>query len=135
MPPIVSNINAGAINKIGGQTFPVAAPGVNMTFREPIGVCGLIVPWKFPIAITSWKVAPALAMGNTIVVKPATQTPLTALRLGDIALEAGIPPGVLIIVTGKGSVVGEALVRHPKVRKVSFTGSYRSWLPCDAASS
>jgi len=114
---------AGAINKIGGQTIPVAASGVSMTFREPVGVCGLIVPWNFPIAITSWKVAPALAMGNTVVVKPASLTPLTALRLGELALEAGVPPGVLNVVTGSGSVAGEALVRHPLLRKISFTGS------------
>ncbi|MFQ5604112.1 MAG: aldehyde dehydrogenase family protein [bacterium] len=114
---------AGAINKVGGQTIPVAAAGVCMTFREPLGVCGLITPWNFPIAITSWKIAPALAMGNTLVVKPASQTPLTACRLGKLALEAGIPPGVLNIVPGSGSVAGEALVRHPLVRKISFTGS------------
>jgi betaine-aldehyde dehydrogenase len=114
---------AGVINKIGGQTIPVAAPGVSMTFREPIGVCGLIVPWNFPIAITSWKIAPALAMGNTIIVKPASQTPLTALRIGEIALEAGLPMGVLNIVPGPGSSAGEALVKHPMVRKISFTGS------------
>lgn len=114
---------AGSIDKIGGQNIPVAAPGVSLTFREPIGVCGLIVPWNFPIAITSWKVAPALAMGNTVVVKPASQTPLTALRLGMLALEAGIPPGVLNVVTGPGNTLGEALVRHPLVRKISFTGS------------
>ncbi|MFQ5822808.1 MAG: aldehyde dehydrogenase family protein [bacterium] len=114
---------AGALNKVGGQTIPVAASGVSFTFREPIGVCGLIAPWNFPIAITSWKVAPALAMGNTIVVKPATQTPLTALRLGKLALEAGIPSGVLNVVSGPGSIAGEALVRHPLVRKISFTGS------------
>lgn len=114
---------SGSIDKIGGQNIPVAAPGVSLTFREPIGVCGLIVPWNFPIAITSWKVAPALAMGNTVVVKPASQTPLTALRLGQLALEAGIPPGVLNVVTGPGNTLGEALVRHPLVRKISFTGS------------
>lgn len=114
---------AGASNKVGGQTIPVAAPGVCMTFREPIGVCGLIVPWNFPIAITSWKVAPALAMGNSVVVKPAEQTPLTALRLGELALEADIPPGVLNVVPGQGAIAGEALVRHPLVRKISFTGS------------
>ncbi|MFQ5865211.1 MAG: aldehyde dehydrogenase family protein [bacterium] len=114
---------AGAINKVGGQTIPVAAPGVCFTFREPLGVCGLVVPWNFPIAITSWKVAPALAMGNTVVVKPASQTPLTALRLGELALEAEIPEGVLNVVPGPGSIAGEALVRHPLVRKISFTGS------------
>src|SRR5205085_10698853 len=100
-----------------------AAPGVLMTLREPVGVCGIIVPWNFPIAITSWKSAPALAMGNTVVLKPAEQTPLTALRLAELALEAGIPEGVFSVVTGAGSEVGEAIIRHPMVRKVSFTGS------------
>jgi betaine-aldehyde dehydrogenase len=114
---------AGVINKVGGQTIPVAANGMGMTLREPIGVCGLIAPWNFPIAITAWKVAPALAMGNTIVLKPASQTPLTALRLGELALAAGVPPGVFNVIPGAGSVAGDALVRHPLVRKVSFTGS------------
>ena len=114
---------AGATNKIGGQTIPGAAPGVLMTFREPVGVCGIIVPWNFPIAITSWKIAPALAMGNTVILKPAEQTPLTAIRLGELALEAGLPEGVLNILTGSGEVAGDALVRHPLIRKVAFTGS------------
>lgn len=114
---------AGAIDKIGGSTIPVAARGTGLTFREPIGVCALIVPWNFPIAITSWKLAPALAMGNTVVIKPAGQTPLTAFRLAEVALAAGIPPGVVNVVTGSGSVIGEALVTHPLVRKVAFTGS------------
>ncbi|MBD1850294.1 aldehyde dehydrogenase family protein [Leptolyngbya sp. GB1-A1] len=114
---------AGAINKIGGQTIPVAAAGTHLTFREPIGVCGLIAPWNFPIVITAWKVAPALAMGNTIVLKPASQTPLTALQLGELALQAGIPAGVFNVIPGAGATVGDAIVRHPLVRKVSFTGS------------
>jgi betaine-aldehyde dehydrogenase len=114
---------AGTTNKIGGQTIPGAAPGVLMTFREPVGVCGIIVPWNFPIAITSWKSAPALAMGNTIVLKPAEQTPMTALRLAELAIEAGIPEGVFNVVTGAGSVVGEAILGHPLVRKLAFTGS------------
>jgi len=114
---------AGAINKIGGNTIPVAAPGVSLTFREPIGVCGLILPWNYPLVIAAWKIAPALAMGNTIVVKPAEQTPLTTLRLGELALEAGIPGGVFNVVPGEGVPAGEALVRHPLVRKISFTGS------------
>jgi betaine-aldehyde dehydrogenase len=114
---------AGTTNKIGGQTIPGAAAGVLMTFREPVGVCGVIVPWNFPIAITSWKVAPALAMGNTVVLKPAEQTPLTALRLAELAVEAGLPEGVLTVVTGPGSVTGNALVNHPLVRKLAFTGS------------
>src|SRR5437588_125758 len=114
---------AGTTNKVGGQTIPGAAPGVLMTFREPVGVCGIVVPWNFPIAITSWKSAPALAMGNTIVLKPAEQTPMTALRLAELALEAGIPEGGFSVVTGPGSVVGEAILTHPLVRKLAFTGS------------
>jgi betaine-aldehyde dehydrogenase len=114
---------AGATNKVGGQTIPGAAPGVLLSFREPVGVCGIIVPWNFPIAITSWKSAPALAMGNTVVLKPAEQTPLTALRLAELAREAGIPEGVFNVVTGAGSVVGEAIIKHPLVRKIAFTGS------------
>jgi betaine-aldehyde dehydrogenase len=114
---------AGATNKIFGQTIPAAAPGVLMTFREPLGVCGIIVPWNFPIAITSWKVSPALAMGNCVVLKPAEQTPLTALRLAELALQAGIPEGVFTVVTGPGSRIGEALITHPLVRKLAFTGS------------
>jgi betaine-aldehyde dehydrogenase len=114
---------AGTTNKIGGQTIPGAAPGLLMTLREPVGVCGIIVPWNFPIAITSWKVAPALAMGNTVVLKPAEQTPLTAMRLGALAREAGLPEDVLNIVTGSGAEAGEAIVTHPLVRKIAFTGS------------
>lgn len=114
---------AGTTNKIGGQTIPGAASGVLMTFREPVGVCGIIVPWNFPIAITSWKCAPALAMGNCVVLKPAEQTPLTALRLAELALQAGLPADVFTVVTGSGETAGAALVRHPLVRKVSFTGS------------
>jgi betaine-aldehyde dehydrogenase len=114
---------AGAVDKIGGETHPVSANGIAMTFRDPIGACALIVPWNFPIAITAWKLAPAIAMGNSVVIKPSVQTPLTALRLGQLALEADIPAGVVNIVTGRGSVLGESLVRHPLVRKVSFTGS------------
>ncbi|MGZ5463040.1 MAG: aldehyde dehydrogenase family protein [Thermoanaerobaculia bacterium] len=114
---------AGTVNKTGGQTIPAAAPGVLLSFREPVGVCGIIVPWNFPIAITSWKTAPALAMGNTVVLKPAEQTPITAMRLAELALEAGMPAGVFTVLTGKGSVAGEALVSHPLVRKVAFTGS------------
>jgi len=114
---------AGTTNKIGGQTIPGAAPGVLMTFREPVGVCGIIVPWNFPIAITSWKSAPALAMGNTVILKPAEQTPMTALRLAELALKAGIPEGVFNVVTGSGSIVGEAILSHPLIRKLAFTGS------------
>ena len=114
---------AGTVNKVGGQTIPAAAPGVLLSFREPVGVCGIIVPWNFPIAITSWKSAPALAMGNTVVLKPAEQTPMTAMRLAELALEAGMPEGVFTVITGRGSVAGESLVKHPLVRKVAFTGS------------
>ncbi len=114
---------AGTTNKVGGQTIPGAAPGVLMSFREPVGVCGIIVPWNFPIAIASWKTAPALAMGNTVVLKPAEQTPLTATRLAELAREAGMPEGVFTVITGAGSVVGEALIKHPLVRKIAFTGS------------
>jgi acyl-CoA reductase-like NAD-dependent aldehyde dehydrogenase len=114
---------AGTTNKIAGQTIPGAASGVLMTFREPVGVCGIIVPWNFPIAITSWKTAPALAMGNTVVLKPAEQTPMSALRLAELAREAGIPDDVFTVLTGPGSSVGTALTTHPMVRKLAFTGS------------
>ena len=113
---------AGAVDKHRGATVPVAG-GVDMTFHEPLGVVAAIVPWNFPIAITSWKVGPALATGNTIVVKPAEITPLTALRLAQLALDAGIPAGVLEVVVGQGSVVGTHLSGHPDVDKVAFTGS------------
>lgn len=114
---------AGATNKIGGQTIPAAAPGVLLSFREPVGPCGIIVPWNFPIAITSWKSAPALAMGNTVVLKPAEQTPLTAMRLAELVLEAGLPEGVFTVLTGFGSEIGESIVKHPLIRKIAFTGS------------
>jgi betaine-aldehyde dehydrogenase len=113
---------AGAVDKHYGETIPVAR-GVAATFREPLGVVGLIVPWNFPLNIASWKVGPALACGNTIVLKPAELTPLSALRLAELALEAGIPEGVLNILVGKGSVVGARLVEHPDVAKIGFTGS------------
>ena len=118
----VFNYYAGAPERLLGDTIPVAG-GVDMTFREPLGVVGLIVPWNFPIAITSWKLGPALAAGNTIVLKPAALTPLTALELERIALEAGIPEGVLNVVVGAGRTVGERLVQHPDVAKIAFTGS------------
>jgi betaine-aldehyde dehydrogenase len=114
---------AGAVDKIHGQTIPGSADGTLMTFREPLGVVGLIVPWNFPLLILSWKTAPALAMGNTVVAKPAGVTPLTALMLGDLAVEVGLPPGVFNVVPGPGSSVGSALVTNPEVRKISFTGS------------
>ncbi len=118
----VFHFYAGAIDKHYGQTIPVAG-GVDVTFREPLGVVGVIVPWNFPIAILSWGVAPALACGNTVVVKPAELTPLTALRLGELALEAGLPEGVLNVVVGPGRVVGQRLIDHADVRKICFTGS------------
>ncbi len=118
----VLHFYAGAVDKHRGATVPVAG-GVDMTFHEPLGVVGAIVPWNFPIAITSWKLGPALATGNAIVVKPAEATPLTALRLADLALEAGLPEGVFQVVPGKGSVVGTHLVEHPDVAKIAFTGS------------
>ncbi len=114
---------AGAVDKIHGQTIPGNANGTLMTFREPIGVCATITPWNFPMLILSWKTAPALAMGNSVVAKPAEVTPLTALALAELAIEAGLPPGVFNVVTGRGSEAGEALVRHRKVSKISFTGS------------
>ncbi|HSC21075.1 MAG TPA: aldehyde dehydrogenase family protein [Solirubrobacterales bacterium] len=113
---------AGAPERLLGQTIPVAG-GVDMTFREPLGVVGLIVPWNFPLTIASWKVAPALAAGNCVVLKPAELTPLTAIELEKIALEAGIPEGVLNVVAGPGSVCGRRLVEHPDVAKIAFTGS------------
>jgi betaine-aldehyde dehydrogenase len=113
---------AGAIDKPSGHTIPVDG-GIDFTVREPLGVVGLITPWNFPLNIASWKVAPALACGNTVVLKPAEATPLTSIRLAELALEAGIPEGVLNVVAGKGSVVGDRLIRHPGVAKIGFTGS------------
>jgi acyl-CoA reductase-like NAD-dependent aldehyde dehydrogenase len=118
----VFHFYAGAVDKHYGETIPVAG-GVDMTFREPLGVVGLIVPWNFPLNIASWKLGPALACGNTVVLKPAELTPLSALRLSELALEAGIPEGVLNVIVGKGSVVGQRLVEHPDVAKIGFTGS------------
>jgi acyl-CoA reductase-like NAD-dependent aldehyde dehydrogenase len=113
---------AGAVDKPRGETIPVSG-GEAFTFREPLGVVGLIVPWNFPLNIASWKLGPALACGNTVVLKPAELTPLSALRLAELALEAGIPEGVVNVVVGKGSVVGARLVEHPDVAKIGFTGS------------
>ena len=118
----VFHFYAGAVDKHHGETIPVAG-GVDMTFREPLGVVGLIVPWNFPLNISSWKLGPALACGNTVVLKPAELTPLSALRLAELALAAGIPEGVVNVVVGKGSVVGQRLVDHPDVAKIGFTGS------------
>src|SRR5918995_6328254 len=113
---------AGAPERLLGDTIPVSG-GVNMPFREPLGVVGLIVPWNFPLQIASWKMAPALAAGNTFVLKPAEVTPLTALEFERIALEAGIPEGVVNVVVGPGSEVGQRLAEHPDVAKIAFTGS------------
>src|SRR5213593_767441 len=114
---------AGWADKIVGDTLPVEGPFFTYTLREPIGVVGAIVPWNFPLNIASWKFAPALAAGCTVVLKPASETPLTALLFAEIALEAGLPPGAFNVVTGGGSTAGAALVRHPDVDKISFTGS------------
>ncbi len=118
----VFHFYAGAVDKHHGETIPVAG-GIDMTFREPLGVVGLIVPWNFPLNIASWKLGPALCCGNTVVLKPAELTPLSALRLAELALEAGIPEGVVNVVVGKGAVVGQRLVEHPDVAKIGFTGS------------
>ena len=118
----VFHFYAGAVEKHYGETIPVAG-GVDLTFREPLGVVGLIVPWNFPLMLASWKLGPALACGNTVVLKPAELTPLTALRFSELALEAGIPEGVVNVVVGPGSVAGERLIAHPDVAKIGFTGS------------
>jgi acyl-CoA reductase-like NAD-dependent aldehyde dehydrogenase len=118
----VLNYYAGAPERLFGKQIPVAG-GVDITFKEPIGVVGIIVPWNFPMPIASWGFAAALAAGNTVVLKPAELTPLTAVRLAELALVAGIPEGVLNVIVGKGSVVGARFVTNPTVRKISFTGS------------
>jgi betaine-aldehyde dehydrogenase len=118
----VFHFYAGAVDKFYGETIPVAG-GIDMTFREPLGVVGLITPWNFPLNIASWKLGPALATGNTVVLKPAELTPLSSMRLGELALHAGIPEGVVNVVVGKGSVVGQRLIEHPDVAKIGFTGS------------
>ena len=125
IPFVVSNLRyyAGWADKLAGEVIPVSGPFLNYTRREPLGVVGAIVPWNFPLNLASWKVAPALACGNTVVLKPAEETPLTALLLGELALEAGFPPGVLNVIPGRGPVTGQALVEHPGVDKISFTGS------------
>jgi acyl-CoA reductase-like NAD-dependent aldehyde dehydrogenase len=114
---------AGGITKFCGQTIPVARGGFDFTLRQPMGVVAAIVPWNFPFPIACWKTAPALAAGNCVVLKPASLSPLTALMLGQLAHSAGLPPGVLQVLPGAGSAIGDALVTHPLVRKVSFTGS------------
>ncbi len=116
------NYYAGAPERLFGRQIPVAG-GTDVTFHEPLGVVGIIVPWNFPMPIAGWGLAPALAAGNTVVLKPAELTPLTAIRLGELALEAGLPEHVLTVIPGQGSVVGERFVTHPLVRKVCFTGS------------
>jgi acyl-CoA reductase-like NAD-dependent aldehyde dehydrogenase len=114
---------AGAANKIVGETIPIQDPGLDVTLREPVGVCALIIPWNFPLLIATWKIAPALTCGNTIVVKPATATPLSVLLLADILLEAGVPDEAVSVLPGPGGSVGTALVTDPHVNKISFTGS------------
>src|SRR6266436_2713000 len=113
---------SAAPERLSGKQIPVPG-GLNVTFHEPVGVVGLIVPWNFPMPILSWGMAPALAAGCAVVAKPAEATPLTAMRIGELALEAGLPPGVFTVLPGKGSVVGQRLVDHPAVRKIVFTGS------------
>jgi aldehyde dehydrogenase (NAD+) len=113
---------AGWADKIQGATIPVKGNYLTYTLREPVGVVAAIVPWNFPLLLAAWKVAPALACGNTVVLKPASQTPLTALALGEIAQEVGLPPGVLNVITGPGSTVGQAIVEHPGIDKIAFTG-------------
>jgi acyl-CoA reductase-like NAD-dependent aldehyde dehydrogenase len=112
---------SAAPERLTGRQIPVAG-GLNVTFAEPLGVVGLIVPWNFPMPILSWGMAPALAAGNAVVAKPAEMTPLTAMRIGELALAAGLPEGVFQVLPGKGSVVGQRLVDHPAVRKIVFTG-------------
>jgi acyl-CoA reductase-like NAD-dependent aldehyde dehydrogenase len=113
---------AGAPERLSGRQIPVPG-GIDVTFHEPLGVVGVIVPWNFPMPIAGWGFAPALAAGNTVVLKPAELTPLTAIRLGELAVQAGLPDGVFTVLPGKGSVVGQRFVAHPAVRKVCFTGS------------
>ncbi|MEK6629913.1 MAG: aldehyde dehydrogenase family protein [Acidobacteriota bacterium] len=113
---------AGWADKIQGETIPVKGPYFAYTLREPVGVVAAIVPWNFPLLLAVWKVAPALVCGNTVVLKPASQTPLTALALAEIALEVGLPPGVLNVITGRGSEVGRLIVEHSGVDKIGFTG-------------
>ncbi|AZS48047.1 MULTISPECIES: aldehyde dehydrogenase [Microbacterium] len=118
----VLNYYSADPERLSGRQIPVAG-GLDVTFHDPYGVVGVIVPWNFPMTIASWAFAPALAAGNAVVLKPAELTPLTAIRLGELALEAGLPEGLFEVVTGSGSVVGQRLVEHPDVRKVVFTGS------------
>jgi acyl-CoA reductase-like NAD-dependent aldehyde dehydrogenase len=112
----------GWSDKVMGETIPVKGNHLTYTLREPIGVVAAIVPWNFPLLLAAWKIAPALACGNTVIVKPASQTPLTALALAEIALEVGLPPGVLNVLTGPGGTLGQAIVEHPGIDKIAFTG-------------
>src|SRR6476659_4800019 len=112
----------GWSDKVMGETIPVRGNHLTYTLREPIGVVAAIVPWNFPLLLAAWKVAPALACGNTVILKPASQTPLTALALGEIAIEVGLPPGVLNVLSGPGASLGQAIVEHPAIDKIAFTG-------------
>lgn len=125
IPFVVANLRyfAGWADKLTGDVIPVSGGFLNYTLREPVGVVGAIIPWNFPLNIASWKLAPALACGNAVILKPAEQTPLTALLLGELALEAGFPPGILNVIPGRGPTTGQALVEHPDVDKICFTGS------------
>ena len=123
---IVANVFeywGGAANKITGETIPIPPPGIDLTLREPVGVCALITPWNFPAVIASWKIAPALACGNTAIVKPASQTPLTTLAIAEVLYECGLPEGTLSVLPGPGSTTATALIADPRVAKISFTGS------------
>ncbi len=119
---LVFEYYAGAANKLFGETIPTSKPGLDFTLREPIGVVGLIVPWNFPMNMASWKLGPALAAGNAAILKPASYSPMTAIRLGELALEAGFPAGVVNVVTGPGGTAGAAIAGHPGIGKVAFTG-------------
>lgn len=125
LPSVVNNFRyfAGLADKLQGQTIEVPGPYLNYTLREPVGVVGAIIPWNFPLNMVSWKAAPALACGNAVIIKPAEETPLTALRFAELAGEAGFPPGVVQVLPGFGETAGAALVRHPDVDAISFTGS------------
>jgi betaine-aldehyde dehydrogenase len=113
---------AGAADKFFGETVQVAKPGLDITLRQPLGVVGLIVPWNFPMVIATWKLGPALAAGNTVVLKPASLTPLTAIRLGELGLEAGLPPGILNVIPGPGAKIGQQMAAHADIAKIAFTG-------------
>ena len=125
LPDVAENFEyfAGWANKVMGETIPVPGNFFNYTLREPLGVCGQIVPWNYPLLMAAWKLAPALACGNTVVLKPAEQTPVTALELGKLFLEAGFPDGVINIVPGYGETAGASLAAHKGIDKIAFTGS------------